>query len=152
MSASGPFLSSPSLVELWCKLTRNFHQMFIIFFPRVLSPVVSLCKCAQEKVRRRMYFLQTRWHHTDPATTTTPDKGSPRKCLEGRPAAILILFKLEREQEGGRSSMSRCADCRQGRRESSPWLVPHSTTPCELGSVQEAARDRLVKPFKLPGW
>ena len=41
-----PFLSSPSLVELWCKLTRNFHQMFIIFFSARLITgrfVVQVC-------------------------------------------------------------------------------------------------------------
>jgi hypothetical protein len=61
----------------------------------------------------------------------------PKKMFE-RPA-ILILLELEREQEGGRSSMSRCADCRQGRRERSPGAGPSLDDPCELGGVQEAA-------------
>jgi len=84
------FLSSPCWT--WCKPTRHFYQCSSKKFSRVLSPAGSFCasvKCVQEKVRRRMaprgpflYFLQTRWHHTDPATA--PDKGSPRKCLEGQ--------------------------------------------------------------------
>ena len=152
MSASGPFLSSPSLVELWCKLTRNFHQMFIIFFSARLITGRFVVQVCPGKGQTAHVFSTDAMAPHGPCHYHYAGQRKPKKMFGRAAAIILILFKLEREQKGGRSSMSRCADCRQGRRESSPWLVPHSTTPCELGSVQEAARDRLVKPFKLPGW
>ena len=152
-----PLLSLLNLVQT----DEELLPMFInFFFARPITGRFVLCKCQVCPGKGQTTHGTTRTlpvFSTDAMAPHGPchcaGQRKPKKMFGRAAAIILILFKLEREQEGGRSSMSRCADCRQDRRESLPVAAgPSLNDPCELGSVQEAARDRLVKPFKLPGW